>query len=208
MDHFTRALWDSQNRHEGDRQRLFEAIAGSCDAETVLYPGSFVDIAPSFVFPSVTYVDSDNRAARFFADRNGVREIIASPVGSPPTADFTFIHADYSTDLPIEPESFDLLISLYAGFVSAHCTRYLSIGGALLVNLSHGDAALSSIDERYVLSGVVKSRQGRYRVTSDDLNTYLSPKKPQPITRSSIIERGRGVAYTKPSFAYLFTRIG
>ena len=31
-------------------------------AARVLYAGSYVDIAPSFVFPTVTYVDRDARA--------------------------------------------------------------------------------------------------------------------------------------------------
>lgn len=51
-------------------------MSQAVDAATVLYPGSYVDIAASFVFPSVTYVDIDARAARFFSDSNGVDEII------------------------------------------------------------------------------------------------------------------------------------
>ena len=34
----------------------------------VLYPGSFVHIAPSLLWPHVTYIDTDKRAARFFLD--------------------------------------------------------------------------------------------------------------------------------------------
>jgi hypothetical protein len=65
-------MWVAQNRHTGDRLRLFTAVADTVAAETVLYPGSFVAIAPSFVFPAVTYLDEDKRAARFFADSEGV----------------------------------------------------------------------------------------------------------------------------------------
>ena len=43
-------------------------MASFIDAERALYPGSYVDLAPSFVWPSVTYVDTDRRAAQFFAD--------------------------------------------------------------------------------------------------------------------------------------------
>lgn len=101
----------------------------------------------------------------------------------------------------------DLLVSLYAGFISEHCTRYLRIGGTLLVNPSHGDAALASVDPRYELAGVVISRNGNYRVDSNDLKTYLIPTKEQPVTVESLHRTGRGVAYTKSPFAYLFTRI-
>ena len=54
------------------------AVAAAVSAQRVLYPGSYVDVAPSFVFPTVTYVDIDDRAQAFFSDVAGVKEIIAS----------------------------------------------------------------------------------------------------------------------------------
>ena len=160
----TRKLWAEQNRHDGDRWRLFRAIGDEVEARKVLYPGSFVDVAPSFVFPSVTYIDSDRRTPSFFGDSEGVREIIASHPGAPTDPQVDFIHEDYTQDLSLSEESFDLLVSLYAGFVSEYCTRYLKVGGTLLVNPSHGDAAMASIDSRYRLRGIVDSRSGGYRV--------------------------------------------
>jgi hypothetical protein len=75
------------------------------------------------------------------------------------------------------------------------------------VNPSHGDAALASIDDRYELSGVVRSGSGAYSVSTDALHTHLIPKKPVEITVESIERSGRGIAYTKSPFAYLFRRI-
>jgi hypothetical protein len=211
MDRRTAALWAKQDQHTGDRHRLFAAVAEHVDATAVLYPGSYVDVAPSFVFPSVTYVDVDDRANRFFADTDGVREIIDGALESPADPAFTFVHRDYSDDLGLDPaiddDSFDLLISLYAGFISEHCTRYLRVGGTLLVNPSHGDAAMASIDDRYHLTGVVTSRDGRYRVRNTDLDTYLIPKREIEVTKELLHESGRAVAYTKSAFAYLFERI-
>ena len=73
------------------RWRLFRAVAEAVDAKTVLYPGCYVDIAPSFVFPSVTYVDSDRRAPRFFGDEAGVREIVGSHTGAPVDPEIVFL---------------------------------------------------------------------------------------------------------------------
>lgn len=112
----------------------------------MLYPGSYVDVAASFVFPRLTYVDSDSRAAKFFDDTEGVDEIVSAEQTSPVNREVEFVAGDYRGRLGLDDESFDLLISLYAGFVSEHCTRYLRIGGHLLVNPSHGDAAMASID--------------------------------------------------------------
>ena len=99
-------------------------------------------------------------------------------------------------------------MSLYAGFITEHCTRHLRVGGTLLVNPSHGDAAMASIDPRYELAGVVDAGGGRYRVSRNDLDTYLIPKKQQLVTVETLRETGRGVGYTKSPFAYLFSRIG
>jgi hypothetical protein len=201
MEDSTRQLWAKQDRHEGDRARLFSAVAGAVGGERALYPGSFVDVAASMAWPSVVYVDMDRRARRFFEDRDGVRDIVGRDVS------FEFHHGDYRDDLALAIESFDVLISLYAGFVSEACTRYLRIGGALLVNPSHGDAAMASIDDRYRLVGVVTARGGNYRVRTSDLDSYLVPKTDIDVTVELLHERGRGIAYTMSPFAYLFERI-
>ena len=205
MDDRTLATWRKQDSHVGDRRRLFTTVKGSIGDGSVLYPGSYVDVAASMAFASVTYVDVDKRAARFFEDIDGVLEIIVSESGSR-KASIDFIHGDYTTDLGLEPESCDMLVSLCAGFVSEACTGYLRIGGTLLVAPSHGDTAMASIDPRYELSGVVTSRSGDYRVRTDNLDTYLIPKTAVSITPQSLHERGRGISYTKSPFAYLFTR--
>jgi hypothetical protein len=203
----TAELWAEQDAHRGDRHRLFSAVARSVDAATVLYPGSWCDVAASFVWPSVTYVDLDRRAGRFFDDVDGVRQIIAGQDGSPAEPQLRFLHADYTEPLPVELESFDLLVSLYAGPVSRHCTEYLRVGGTLLANPSHGDVALASIDSRYELVGVVRSTSADHRVSIDDLASYLVPKRSVEVTVDLIERTHRGVAYTRSPFAYLFRRV-
>ena len=203
----TRRLWDLQNRAEGDRLRLYTAVAEAVGGTRVLYPGSFVDLAPSFVWPSVTYNDLDRRAAQFFDDRDGVAELLADHGADPEAHEVRFIAGDYTGGLCLDETTFDVLVSLYAGFVSEHCTRHLKVGGVLLVNSSHGDAAMASIDDRYRLVGAVLARSGTYRLATGDLDRYLVPKRDVDITVESLHESGRGVAYTRPAFAYLFERL-
>ncbi|REK35442.1 MAG: hypothetical protein DWQ20_06195, partial [Actinobacteria bacterium] len=80
-------------------------------------------------------------------------------------------------------------------------------GAHLLVNPSHGDAAMASLDPRYELAAVVNSRSGSYQVSTDSLDTYLQPKKETSLTPDLIRDRQRGIAYTKSPVAYLFRRI-
>lgn len=207
MQDKTRQLWDKQNWHPGDRKGLFSSIADTFAVSTVLYPGSYIDIAPSTAFDDVTYVDTDRRAARFFSDSAGVNEIIAESCNGTRSVAWDFIHADYTSDLELEDESFDLLVSLYAGMISEHCTQYLKRGGHLLVNPSHGDVAMASIDPRYELAAVVRIGSGTYDVIDRALDTYLIPKREVRITEQMLHESNRGIGYTKSPFAYLFRRI-
>jgi hypothetical protein len=206
LQDFTQKLWEKQNQHPGDRFRLFRAVGKVLAPQTVLYAGSYVDVAPSFVFPNVTYVDMDRRAKRFFDDHDGVGEIICAEAGHPQPPQFSFIHSDY-TALSLPEKSFDMLISLYAGFISEYCTNILKIGGHLLVNPSHGDAALASLDDRYRLVGVIISEEADYNVLHDGLAKYLQPKKEIEVTRELLFSTNRAVAYTHPAYAYLFERI-
>ena len=203
----TRTLWEKQDGAVGDRRPLYAAVAEAVEATSVLYPGSYVDLAPSWSWPSVTYVDVDRRANQFFSDLDGVRALLAERESGAANHEVRFVHADYQEPLALPDEAFDLVISLYAGFVSEHCTRYLRVGGHLLVNSSHGDAAMASIDDRYRLAGVIEARDQRYRVVTDDLDRFLVPKRPVEITRASLHQSGRGVAYTRSPFAYLFERV-
>lgn len=204
MKERTERIWDEQDRHPGDRLRLFATIRETFQPRSALYPGSFADVAPSFVIEDVTYVDNDRRAAQFFSDREGVGELIATHRKSEDPARWRFIATDYRNELPVADDSVELLISLYAGFVSDACTRYLRPGGLLLANTSHGDASVVALDDRYELAAAVLSRSGAYRIVTDDLGRFLQPKRPEDATAARIRAAGRGVAYTTPAFAYLF----
>jgi hypothetical protein len=69
----TRTLWKKQHDLVGDQVALFSAVADAVEANSVLYPGSYVDLTPAFIWPSVTFVDVDRRANQFFSDRDGVQ---------------------------------------------------------------------------------------------------------------------------------------
>ena len=106
----TRQLWEKQDQLVGDRHGLFAAIAPAVDAETVLYPGSYVDIAPSFIWPSVTYVDLDRRAKQFFTDDDGVKALLAERTADCDLHSVQFIHTDYTSDLDLPDEARRLIL--------------------------------------------------------------------------------------------------
>jgi hypothetical protein len=131
---------------DDERLDLFVILAERFNIKSALYPGSFVHITPSIVFPKVVYVDADKRAKSFFNDA-AVVDFISKRKIYEDKPIICFHHKDYTEDIGEPIDSFDLLISQYAGFVSQHCKRYLKVSGLLLVNNSHGDASMSSIDK-------------------------------------------------------------
>jgi SAM-dependent methyltransferase len=186
-----------------DRLELFVLLRERYSINRILYPGSFVHITPSFVFPLAVYADTDRRTKHFFADP-WTGEFIEKNKRYDEKAIVRFHPQDYTNDLPEEPESFDLLVSQWAGFVSQACKRYLRKGGLLLVNNSHGDASLASIDNDYRFIAAVMRRNGKYRLVENDLEHFFVPKSDVEVTREYLLKIQRGIGYTRPAWAYLF----
>ncbi|WP_236246837.1 hypothetical protein [Streptomyces sp. CC210A] len=190
--------------HTGDRTTLYQAVAAHTGARRVLYPGSYLDLAPSYHWPDVTYLDADARARKAFQGPDATT-LATRHKQYPEQPRIAFVPGDYTRTLTELPAAeWDLVISLYAGPVSEHATRCLRPGGWLLANNSHADAGLAHLDPRYRLAAVLHHRSGRYRLTTDDLDRYLQPKRPPHPTREQLHAAGRGTAYTHPATAYLF----
>ncbi|GIG66644.1 hypothetical protein [Phytomonospora endophytica] len=186
----------------GDRSRLYLEIAAHTGARRVLYPGSYLDIAPSYVWPDVTYLDADDRATRMFADAEVPLSLAVRHKRYPGDPLIAYIPGDYTRTLPELPAaSWDLVISLSAGLVSEHATRCLKPGGYLLANNSHADAGLACTDPHLRLSAVV-GLDGT--LSTGGLDRYLRPRRPPHPSRDDILKSARSVPYTETASAYLF----
>ena len=199
-----RVTWTEYCTSIGDRSALFAALVDRWPIQEALYPGSYVDLSPSTAIPSVTYVDADARAARFFADDDLVAEQLAGRTRPGAGTQVRFVAGDYTEPLDIPDGSVDLLISLFTGPMWEACRRYLRPGGLLLANSSHGDASLAALDPSWGLVAAVHHRDEQYRVATDDLESYLVPKRPDTADAERIRSSGRGIGYTRSAFAYLF----
>ncbi len=182
---------------------MFAAIAAEWHIERAFYPGCYLDLSPSTAIGAVTYLDLDKRAAKYFSTA-GLAASELAKWGADGMPRIEFIHADYTRPLPLQPGSFDLLISLFAGPVWEHCKSYLAPGGLLLANTSHGDASIAALDPDLELAAAVHHRSGRYRLDLADLDSYLIPKSVDPPDAEGIRRSGRGIAYTRTAFAYVF----
>lgn len=200
----TPATWGTYRGSIGDRSPLFREVVARWQVVRALYPGSYVDLSPSVAIPSVTYVDTDRRAARYFADADLPRSELAGRADPGAATEIRFLHADYTEALPLPRAGFDLLISLYAGPVWDHCRGHLRPGGLLLANASHGDASLAALDPDLELVAVAVRDHDSWVVVCERLERYLVAKDPSRNDPEAIRRAGRGIAYTRAAFAYLF----
>ena len=189
-----------------ERLDLFQIIAAKFNIQRALYPGCFVHITPSFVFPDVVYVDNDKQAKQFFS-KPEILEFINQNKVYPQVAQFQFHFADYRNRFDEMAGSFNLLISQYAGFVGQHCKHYLKIGGLLLANNSHGDAGIAAIDVDYQLLAVFSLRNGKHRINETNLDEYFVPKSSLQVTKQYLEKLQKGIGYKKTGSVYLFQKV-
>jgi len=152
------------------------------------------------------YIDADKSAKKFFKHKE-VKEIICERKEYPEDPRFLFYGIDYRETVDELRHQFDLLISQYAGFISDSCKEYLKIGGILLVNNSHGDAGLTSIDKDYRFMATVHKSNGKYRISTASLEKYFIPKGEKVVTKELLYKINKGVGYTKTAPLYIFQRI-
>lgn len=185
---------------------LFRRLKNEYGIANAIYPGSYIQVSPSFIYPTVVYIDSDKHAIRFFQS-DLLEEIVEERKEYPEDPEIFFHGIDYTNLIDAYRSRFDLLISQYAGFISGVCKPYLRRGGYLLVNNSHGDAGMASIDRDYQLIAAVHRRKGKYRQSTSSLADYFIPKKDIKVTRELLLERKKGIGYTKTATLYLFQKV-
>lgn len=123
-----------------------------------------------------------------------------------------FIADDYTDHLNIDDESFDLIISQYAGFVSEACMRYLRRGGHLVANNSHGDAGLAHLNPELEFIAAIQRKGESFSLTTQNLCDYFVPNSravpKNPLEMAEYLKaKGRGIGYKKSATDYVFRRL-
>lgn len=185
----------------GDRKALYQAVSEKYQIHSALYPGSHIDIAPSFVIPKVTYVDNFKGAIRFFKQMDDIKHYITQQKEYVQASEVTFIAQDYTEKLAVSPV--DLIISQYAGFVGQATKSYLKPGGILLCNDSHADATLAKFDHDFELIGVIKT--GNHIITTH-LEDYFILSRKRTVDLEKIKATMKGPKYQQNAENYIFRK--
>lgn len=197
-----------QDNGSGGLLWAFRQIAAGYGVRRVLYPGSYIHLTPSLVFPEVCYVDSVKNIAPSIT-APALREYIGVHKEYPEKAVIRCYEQDYREFSAASPGSFDLLISLNAGFISQSCGHFLKPGGYLLANNGHYDANRAYVDPAYRLVAALE----KDTPNPAELSPYFQTARGERLTPEMVesdAKRPPSKARFRPSrraAAYLFQRI-
>jgi len=190
----------------GYRYNLFKILNDNYIIHTATYPGSYIDITPSLFFPNTYYIDTDKKAKKFFTNEKDIIDYIKDNKTYDEETNLRFFPEDYRKEFNDIIDSSDLMISLYAGFVSKYCKDLLKKNGVLLANNSHGDASMAYLDNDFTFFGVINYQNKKYYLKKENLDKYFILKKNIIITKELLEKTNRGIGYTKSANYYLFRK--
>eukprot|EP00930_Biecheleria_cincta_P004508 TRINITY_DN105417_c0_g1_i1.p1 TRINITY_DN105417_c0_g1~~TRINITY_DN105417_c0_g1_i1.p1 ORF type:complete len:285 (-),score=40.88 TRINITY_DN105417_c0_g1_i1:358-1212(-) len=190
--------------------------------ERCLYPGSYIHVVPSLVFPMVLYVDNfeprDGHMAKFFAalsvDQGAGGGHCLRSLGLPRTAEVRFMSCDLHSLSP--SIRFDVLVSLSApGTISSTCAKFVRNRGFLVANDDHGDASHAMGQAHtWSLVGVLEDGATAFELSPDVLATYFCSFKTggaratsaQCAANSGRAKSKRPFKWSKNAMLYLFRK--
>ena len=191
---------------------ILQLIEETFGCRRVLYPGSYMDITPSLVFREACYVDSLKGIVRRLADPELLKYVNAHKSYAEDSV-IRCYEADYSTFRDEPADSFDLLISMNAGFISQHCRHFLKHEGLLLVNNGHYDANRVYVDPSYEFVAALEGDTANWESLPRDPLPYFSTRRGEELTLAMVecdAKRPPSKARFRPSkeaYAYLFRRV-
>lgn len=199
--------------HNSTLLEFLRLVEKNFGCRRVLYPGSYLDIRPSLVFPEVCYLDSLKGIARRLADPE-LLKYIDEHKGYPEDSVIRCYEADYETFAGEPAGSFDLLISLNAGFISQRCRHFLKHGGLLLANNGHYDANRAYVDPAYEFVTALEEGAPSWESLPRNSTPYFSTRLGEELTLAMVecdAMRPPSKARFRPakqSDAYLFRLTG
>lgn len=190
-----------------ERAGLFKLIKDEYGCSTVLYPGCSIHITPSFYFQHVVYVDISETARKFFRDNQNILSIINSNKKYKQSAYIQYIHSDYTMELPVKENNYDLLLSIYAGGVTESCRKYIKTGGIILSN-NHQNDALQALNDSYVrLEALIRRKGKKYHIENCTDEKMLKALQGHSMTSKSMRNSGSGMEYVDNEHYFVFRKI-
>jgi hypothetical protein len=197
--------WQSQQYEQHyinlnlERKGLFRLIRSKYGDKKIIYPGSSIHITPSFFFSDVTYLDRSDIAAKFFAQKDAVTELVRREQVYKSECRFTFIKQDFNEVVHLA-NKFDLLISLFAGRLMEKFIPFLKPGGHILTSGTFSDKNYA--DEMNLIPC------DRIMVKNDQYYFVENSIQAEHMSSSRMKGRNEGIKFADGEMYYLYFRSG
>jgi hypothetical protein len=189
---------------------IFRILKAMLNPQKVLYPGCHRHITPSLFFSTVDYIDCDPKVGKLYTDPKALAYVEENKEYKEETV-INFDCKDFNANIGFAG-SYDLLISLSAGFVSTPCERYLKEKGYLFVNDAHSDASTAYLNENFKLVGMYDRTKEKFDDDSAILAGCFHTKDGKKLTKAHV-EKGakdakfkRSLGLLSESMFYLFQK--
>ena len=192
-----------------ERKGLFSCLLKEklcSSSSSLLYLGCGAHLTPSLFFEHVCFVDNWKKSKNFYTEEDVLQYVVKNKVykGKPK---MVFHFSDYTKDFGEEHESFDVLLSQFAGFVSCAGKKFLKPGGILVANDSHADASMAYLDKQHfeLIAVYNEESDDLCRIERSDLDKYFKGSKEQ-ISVKMLEKTGKGPKYSKQASGYIFRK--
>jgi len=178
-----------------DRAGLFDLIRSKYGCSTVLYPGCSIHITPSFYFQHVVYVDISEESREFFRDTQNIVNFVNCNKKYKQSAYIEFIDNDYTKQLPVRENNYDLLLAIYAAGIAKACKNYIKPGGIIVSNNHHGDAEEVLEDKTVTLEALIRKKGDKYQVEEATNEKMYKTLKEYSIPLKNMKRSSKGMEY-------------
>ncbi|MGI6422632.1 MAG: class I SAM-dependent methyltransferase [Syntrophomonadaceae bacterium] len=189
-----------------ERAGLFKLIKDEYGCNTVLYPGCSIHITPSFYFQHVVYVDISEAAKDFFQENKNLLSIVNSNKKYKQSAYIRFIHSDYTKQLPLRENNYDLLLSIHAGGVTGSCNKYIKKGGIIVSNNHQNDAQQALKESSVRLEALIRRKGKKYHIDNVAGEKMLKALQGPKMSLKSMTNSSSGMEYVDNEYYFVFRK--
>jgi hypothetical protein len=191
-----------------DRSGLFETVKRKYSCQNALYPGCSIHITPSFYFQHVVYIDISEIAQDFFKNIEEVKEFINDNKTYKQSTFIQFLNRDYTKELPIRENSYDLLIALYAGEITQSCKKYVKPGGIILTNNHQNDAVEVLKDTSLFLDALIYKKGKKYVLEEKPEKNFEDILRKYNRQAKNMKKTDRGLEYVDKQCYFVLKKLG
>lgn len=151
-------------------------------------------------------MDISEAARKFFTENQDILKLVNSNKKYKQPAYIQFINSDYTKELPLRENNYDLLLSIFGGGISEACIKYIKAGGIIVSNNHRNDALQALGDSSVKLEAIIRRRGKKYYIESDTDEKLVKVLQNYSMPQKSMKNSSRGMVYVDKEYYFVFRK--